>query len=358
VRAVTGERSARCFYGLLAGVRANRGGHKRNRHLCTTSSSVGNAGRVSIRPVAAPVRIGTCSWADEALSKYFYPPGTPSGARLGYYAQQFDTVEVDSTFYRLPVDEMVARWAERTPDGFVMHVKAFGMMTRHPVKLDQLPTDLREGLPTDDRGRVDRPSRELRAEVFRRFHDALEPLRAAGKLGGILIQFPSYIVYRDRSLEYLEWAQEQLGGDEAFVEFRHASWLDEQNRADVLSFLEQRGMTLVVVDAPRLDSPTVIPTVVALTSPTAYVRMHGRNAKTWNVRGRSAAERFDYLYTEEELREWVDPLRELSGKADQAFVVFNTNSRSPDGRGGWMAQGAANAQLLRKVLGDAGAPVT
>jgi uncharacterized protein YecE (DUF72 family) len=190
--------------------------------------------------VATAIRIGTCSWADEALSKYFYPRGTPPGERLRYYAERFDTVEVDSTFYRLPVEEMVARWAERTPGGFVMHVKAFAMMTRHPVKLEQLPTDLRDEAQTDDRGRVDRPSRELRAEVFSRFHAALEPLRSAGKLGGILLQFPPYIVSRERSLEYLEWAQEQLGGDEALVEFRHRSWLDEEKRGEVLSFLEQR----------------------------------------------------------------------------------------------------------------------
>jgi uncharacterized protein YecE (DUF72 family) len=83
----------------------------------------------------APVRIGTCSWADESLSKYFYPRGVAAKERLAYYAQHFDTVEVDSTYYRLPTEPMVERWAERTPDDFVMHVKAFGLMTRHPVKL-------------------------------------------------------------------------------------------------------------------------------------------------------------------------------------------------------------------------------
>ena len=93
----------------------------------------------------AEVRVGTCSWADESLSKYWYPPGVKPGERLGWYAEHFDTVEVDSTYYRLPPEEMVARWAERTPKGFVMHVKAFGVMTRHPVKLEQLPPDLREG---------------------------------------------------------------------------------------------------------------------------------------------------------------------------------------------------------------------
>ena len=116
-----------------------------------------------------PIRIGTCSWADESLSKYFYPRGLPAGERLPYYAERFDTVEVDSTFYRLPVTEMVARWAERTPDGFVVHVKAFALMTRHPTKLEQLPPDLRGDAPTDDKGRVERPSREFRAEVFDRF---------------------------------------------------------------------------------------------------------------------------------------------------------------------------------------------
>src|SRR5256886_11241545 len=95
----------------------------------------------------AEIRIGTCSWADEALSKHWYPKGTPAGERLAYYAEHFDTVEVDSTYYRLPAEEMVERWAERTPEGFVMHVKAFGLMTRHPVKLEALPPDLREAAP-------------------------------------------------------------------------------------------------------------------------------------------------------------------------------------------------------------------
>ena len=121
---------------------------------------------------------------------------------------------------------MVERWAERTPEGFVMHVKAFGVMTRHPVKVEQLPPDLREEAPVDERGRIDRPPREFRAEIFRRFHDALEPLRETGKLGGILMQFPPYVVVKPVSFEYLEWAQEQLGGDEMLVEFRHASWLE------------------------------------------------------------------------------------------------------------------------------------
>jgi uncharacterized protein YecE (DUF72 family) len=299
----------------------------------------------------AEIRVGTCSWADEALSKYFYPAGLPAGERLGYYAQHFDTVEVDSTYYRLPAKQMVERWAERTPEGFVMHVKAFGLMTRHPVKLEQLPPDLRDDAPTDDKGRVDRPPREFRGEVFRRFLDALEPLRSAGKLGGILFQFPSYVVHKDASLDYLRWAREQLDGDEMLVEFRHTSWFEEDARDHTLRFLEEIGGTNVIVDAPRIEgAKNVIPTVFALTSPTLYVRFHGRNASTWNKRGGSAAERFDYLYSEDELRELVKPLRELAEQAENAYAFFNNNASSSDDRGGRVAQAATNAKALQQLL--------
>ncbi len=305
------------------------------------------------------IRIGTCSWADEALSKHWYPKGLPAGERLAHYAQHFDTVEVDSTYYRLPAEEMVRRWAERTPGDFVMHVKAFGLMTRHPVKLEALPPDLRDEAPTDDKGRVERPSREFRGEVFRRFLDALEPLRSEGKLGGILFQFPSYVVYKDRSLDYLQWAREQLGDDEMLVEFRHVSWLDDEHRDETLRFLEELGATNVIVDAPRIEgAKNVAPTVLALTSPTAYVRFHGRNAETWNKRGGSASERFDYLYSDEELEEWVAPLRELAGQAEQAYAFFNNNATSPDGHGGRMAQAAANAKQLQRLLQAANVPVS
>jgi uncharacterized protein YecE (DUF72 family) len=311
--------------------------------------------------VAAAIRIGTCSWADEALSKFFYPKGVPAKERLAWYAERFDTVEVDSTYYRLPSDSMVEGWAARTPPGFTMHVKAFAMMTRHPVKLEQLPPELREGAATDERGRVERPSRELRAEVFRRFLDSLEPLRAEGKLGGILFQLPPYIVRKASSCDYLEWARNELGGDEMLVEFRHASWLDEDARAETLSFLERIGAAYVTVDAPRSESArNLVPTVPAVTAPTAYVRFHGRNLGTWNKRGGSAAERFDYLYSDEELSEWVPTLRELASQSEEAFVLFNNNSTSPDPRAalGRVAQAATNAAQLRRLLDAAGVAAT
>jgi uncharacterized protein YecE (DUF72 family) len=303
--------------------------------------------------VATPVRIGTCSWADEALSKWFYPPKLPAKERLAWYAEHFDTLEVDSTFYRLPSESMVQGWAERTPENFVMHIKAFGLMTRHPVKVEVLPPELRDEMPVDERGRVDRPPRELRGEVFRLFLEALEPLRREGKLGGILMQLPPYVVYKDASLDYLEWAREQLAGYEMLVEFRHRSWLDDENRAASLAFLERIGAAYVTVDAPRSDTAkNLVPTVVATTAPTAYVRFHGRNLGTWNKRGGSAAERFDYLYSEDELGEWVEPLRELAGQAENAYAFFNNNATSedPDNPLNRVSQAATNARDLRRLL--------
>ena len=298
-----------------------------------------------------PIRIGTCSWADEALAKHWYPAGTPPKERLPYYAERFSTVEVDSTYYRVPTESMVQGWADRTPEGFVMHVKAFGLMTRHPVKLEQVPAELRDGMPVDDRGRVARPSREARGAVFQEFLRALEPLRAAGKLGGILFQMPPYVVWKQSSLDYLEWADEQLGGDLMLVEPRHRSWYAEDVRAELLRWLEEHGMAWVVVDAPKVDAGNVPATLPAVTSGVAYVRFHGRNAATWNARGGSAAVRFDYLYDEDELREWSPTLRRLGEEAEEAYAFFNNNNQT-DG----VAQAPAGARLLRKLLEEDGVP--
>jgi uncharacterized protein YecE (DUF72 family) len=247
-------------------------------------------------------------------------------------------------------------------------------MTRHPVKVEALPEDLRDVMPVDEKGRVDRPPRELRAEVFRRFSRAVEPLRERGKLGGILLQFPSYIVYKPISLDYLAWAVEQLDGDLPLVEFRHRSWLDEENREQTLAFLESIGASYVMVDAPRTDAKNLVPTVIGKTSETAYVRFHGRNASTWNKRTGSAADRFDYLYSEEELEEWVAPLRELAGETESVYAMFNNNGRSAmpstgleglepeevagDASKGEVAQAPANALMLRRALQAAGVPVS
>jgi uncharacterized protein YecE (DUF72 family) len=112
------------------------------------------------------------------------------------------------------------------------------------------------------------------------------------------------------------------------------------------------------VDAPKTDAKNLVPTVLARTSPMVYVRTHGRNAETWNVRGRSAAERFDYLYSEEELRQLVPGVRELASDAQEAYVMFNNNGRSRAAgnghseRDGWISQAPTNALMLQKILAE------
>ena len=223
-------------------------------------------------------------------------------------------------------------------------------MTRHPVRLEQLLPDLREGAPTDDRGRVDRPSREFRAEVFARFHAALEPF--ARKLGGSC----SVPVLRGReglSRDYIAWAVGELRGDRPLVEFRHRSWLDDEHRDHTLSFLESLGASHVVVDAPKTDAKNLVPTVPAVTGPLAYVRFHGRNADTWNKRGGARrAVRLPLLGGRAPGMGLV--LEKLADEAREAYAMFNNNGRSPAQVGAdreWFAQAPVNALSLIELLG-------
>jgi uncharacterized protein YecE (DUF72 family) len=272
------------------------------------------------------IRAGTCSWTDRTMVTAWYPTQVKTAAaRLAYYASHFDTVEVDSTFYGLPSESNSRLWAERTPPGFTFHIKAFGMITRHGVRPDQLPIDLRTAftLELDRYGRITHPDPELRRTVFDRYLTALEPLRAAGKLGLTLLQFPPYFTAGEANRRYIAQAVGLLAPNRAAVEFRHASWVDPEELSTTMGLLEDLGASYVCVDEPRLDSCTVLPPLTAATSDVAYVRFHGRNQATWNARVKTAAERFNYLYGEEELAEWVGPLHHLAREAQTTYVMFN-----------------------------------
>ena len=274
-------------------------------------------------PVPATVRIGTCSWADEGLLKAWYPRGVSTAeARLRYYAERFDVVEVDSPYYALPDPAVTERWARRTPDAFTFHVKASAAMTWH------------EGEPTD--------------EAFRLFRAALEPLELSGKLQGVLLQYHPRFTKSAAAKAELARAPERLAPLVPLVEFRHRSWLEEPERADTLAFLEANGLAFVSLDSPRTRASNVSPRVAAATHRVAYVRFHGRNAATWNIRGaRSAAERFDWLYAPEELGEWVGPLARLAGEAEEVYALFNNNRDDFAPR---------SAQIRRGLLDEAGVP--
>ncbi|HEY7381608.1 MAG TPA: DUF72 domain-containing protein [Gaiella sp.] len=248
----------------------------------------------------AAVRIGTCSWADEGLLKTWYPRGVSTAeARLRYYAERFDTVEVDSPFYALPDPAVTGRWAQRTPDGFVFHVKASAAMTWH------------QGEPDD--------------QAFRDFRAALEPLELSGKLRGVLLQYHPRFTKTRQSLDELARARDRLDPLVPLVEFRHRSWLEEDERADTLGFLERHGLAYVSVDAPRTRASNVVPPIAAVTHRVAYVRFHGRNARTWNIKSEKSWERFDWMYAPEELEDWVERVRDLASAAEEVYALFNNN---------------------------------
>lgn len=296
--------------------------------------------------MTATVRLGTCAWVEKGLIADWYPPHTSTAeARLRFYAEHFDTVEVDSSYYAIPAERTTYNWAERTPPGFVFHIKAFGLMTGHAVRPEQLPGDLR---PLVDkvtaRGHVV-PSDALRDRVFTRFARSLEPLRQAGKLGGVLFQLPPSALPGRQSWQHIDNAHAALPDTELLIEFRQRDWLSTDLRGETLDSLRERNLTYVAVDAPHVSSNNVVETVVAATTQTGYVRFHGRNATTWNHHGDGAASRFDHLYSDAELAEWVEPLRKLAQTTSRLYAMFNTNADT---------QGPDNAGRLRQLLQAAG----
>ncbi len=272
---------------------------------------------------------GTSSWTDPTLlkSKAFYPVDAKKPEdRLRFYSENFPLVEVDATFYALPSERNATLWAQRTPDHFVFNVKAFGLMTHHAVATRSLPEPIREMLPeaTKSKARVyprDLPPDALEA-VWDMFAGALRPLADAGKLSAILYQFPQWFAASRDNVAYLRELAERSPAQPA-IEFRGAGWMKKGKQERTLDTLRDIGATYVVVDEPQ-GFKTSVPPVVAATSPDlAMIRFHGHNAENWEKRGITAAERFRYLYDEDELRKWVAPARELAGKSKQLHVLMN-----------------------------------
>jgi uncharacterized protein YecE (DUF72 family) len=285
--------------------------------------------RSTTRADVGRVLVGTASWTDpEFIKSGWYPPDVKNDAegRLRYYASQFPMVEVNSSFYALPTVETVAGWGERTPGDFRFHVKAHQIVSGHPSDPGRLPPALRN-LPADldAKGRIRRPSRELRDAVIDALLEACGPL--GHKLGAILIQFPPFVVSGEPQRGELRRILGRLRPARAAVEFRHRSWAQPGDRERAAELLAEYDAAWVCVDSPRIDVASAMPPIVEVTSDAlAYVRMHGRNAETW-TKGKTVAERFDHQYTDAELEEWVGPVIDMAERAQEVAVVMNNNAR-------------------------------
>jgi uncharacterized protein YecE (DUF72 family) len=291
-----------------------------------------DTGRLTLGPAlrigTARVATGTCSWTDPTLVKEtdWYPRRTMSAAaRLAFYAGHFPLVEVDSTYFRPPGEELTGSWARHTPDGFTFDVKAYALFTHHATDPAGLWPDLRQGIKPRfrDKKRVyaDHLEPDALDEAWLRFAHALEPLRKAGRLGAVLMQYPQWFTPKRANRDELESLPSRLPGTRVCVEFRSPRWLAEDDRDRTIAVLRQAGLALVVVDAPPVSG---LETVTDVTSEDlAVVRFHGRSDDTWSSRNRSAAERFRYLYDLDELRKWTPRVRRLAGEAGEVHLLMN-----------------------------------
>ncbi len=292
--------------------------------------------------VAGRIRVGTSSWADPGFVADWYPPGMAARDRLPWYAERFDTVEVNSTFYAVPDERTAAGWAERTPDGFLFDVKLHRLLSRHSAGLDSLPPALRGEARTTERGRV-LLTPELERAMLDETLAALAPLECAGKLGAFLLQLsPSFAPGR-HDLAELDGLLAGLAPHPVAVELRHRAWVSEERVEETLEGLEERRAAFVAVDAPMGDHVTMMPALDAVTrEDLAYLRMHGRNAEGY-VKGKTVAERFGWVYSDAELEELAGRVRGLAELAADVRTMFN-NNRSADA--------PASARRFRELLGQ------
>jgi uncharacterized protein YecE (DUF72 family) len=287
------------------------------------------------------IRVGTAGWTDKSLIEAGWDPagsGNPE-KRLRYYATQFPLVEVDSAYYALPSEQTATAWAERTPDGFTFNIKAFSLFTQHPTPVKALPTDLREAAGKAGKQRVYLKDidPEVTGQAWDRFLAALEPLRSAGKLGAILLQFPPWFPISRANKEYIVACAERAAPRRVCVEFRNHTWMTDDNQKETLDFLSSHQLPYVCVDEPQGYSNS-IPPVLAATSDLAVIRLHGHSDQ-WE--SKDIQERFRYRYSDKELADWAGKAARLAEDADETHVVFNNCYRD---------YAHVNAQQLEALL--------
>ena len=309
----------------------------------------GDAARKPIKVGKGNVRFGTASWTDPTMTApgVFYPEGASSAEeRLRYYASRFSMVEVDSTYYALPNKRTAEAWVERTPKDFVFDIKAHALMTGQPTEQNRLPKAVREELPSElkDKKRIYRKDvpAELLEEVYRQFREALEPLVAAGKLGAVFVQFPKWVFPSSEARELILDTRQRLNLPIA-VEFRHGSWFNEKNAERTVKFLEDNKIPYVAVDEPQGFKSSVPPVIVPTSDELAIFRFHGRNAENWEKKDITPAERFRYLYDEDELADWTPKIAAVAKKTKQTHAVYNNCFSN---------YGTTNAQEAARLLAE------
>jgi len=271
----------------------------------------------------ARIRIGTASWTDPGFVADWYPPRLPASARLRWYAERFNYVEVNSTFYAIPNARTVERWCDETPANFLFDVKLPKVLSRHRMEAKFLPPDLRAKLP--QRNGAIQLSPETEDLVTGRLLRELQPLRAASKLGALLLQLSPAFRPKTSQLTELDSLRPHLDGIPLAVELRNRDWVTGDQLDDTLCWFRERRVTFVLVDAPVSEHFTIMPGIDCVTNPAlGYFRFHGRNEQGY-IRGRSVAERFDYDYSDDEVKELAERIRKVALEVEELRVIANNN---------------------------------
>ena len=293
------------------------------------SEDAGDTARTPVKVGRGEARFGTASWTDPTMTAagVFYPPGMKTAEdRLRYYASQFPIVEVDTTYYALPYKRVAEAWVERTPTDFVFDIKAHALMTGQPTEVARLPKAIKDELSSELQAkkriyRKDLPA-ELLDAVYQQFHEALEPLIEAGKLGAVFVQFPKWVFPSHEARELILETRQRLDLPIA-VEFRHGSWFNEKNAERTIKFLQDNKIPYVAVDEPQGFKSSVPPVVFSTNDDLTVFRFHGRNMENWEKKDIPASERFRYLYDEDELADWTPKIAAVAKSTKQTHVIYN-----------------------------------
>lgn len=253
--------------------------------------------------------IGTSGYSYDDWVGPFYPAGLPKNKFLEYYARYFNCVEVNYTYYRMPDARTLDAMGKKTRANFQFAVKAPGVLTHE---------------------------RNTDPELFRQFKDALAPLRDSGKLACVLAQFPSSFHPGPQARDFIAGFAQHMGDFTTIIEFRNAGWVSPET----FEFLRLHNLGYCCVDEPRLN--TLMPPVAEVTCDVGYVRFHGRNAAKW-FRHKEAWERYDYLYSAEELGEWTEKIKSLTRQTKATYVFFNNH---------FVSQAVQNALVLAEILAE------
>jgi uncharacterized protein YecE (DUF72 family) len=277
------------------------------------------------------IRVGTCGWhypsGAGTWNGVFYPARRGKGFdELAYYAEHFDTVELNSTFYRMPEAPMMAGWMRRTPASFLFSVKLYQKFTHPDMFLS------REGVHDWELSRAD----------FDLFRAGVAPLAESGRLAAVLVQFPSSFHSDADARAYLDWL---LGGLQAYpvaVELRHKSWSDAA--AETRGILDAYGAAWTLIDEPKFDSSIRQDGQLTLAGPSqlAYIRLHGRNAAKWWEHD-TPDDRYNYFYSPDELNPFARAAESASIANKRVLVYFNNHFSS---------KAVANAAVLKRDLGQ------